>query len=260
MAFWRCTFRSSKRALTSGRSTGRSVRRTLLYVTTIRSRFPVCCRNVSPRWYVFIAASGIATFSNRKYFTSRKSFTSMGSKFTRKIPSTLRSLLSGRNRFILSFSSLVLSVSETHFATTSFSYKCMSSRARVNAAVISLASSVSMTSLERPWIFSNGCSMRSHSPRAHATAPANGGAFFAITGESFCALNILCTLTTSAPKSRKSSTCFFSKSAVIISRSSNPSKESKSLNACATVGQSSKPCVMILPKRRSNSFTVERKV
>ena len=258
IAFCNIASISVSRFPTSGRSTGRSVRRMLLYVTTIRSRFPVCCRSVSPRWYVFIAASGTSTPSSRKYFTSRSSFTSMGSKFTRRIPGVFDSRSSGRSRFILSFSSDVLFVSDVHLATAAASYARSCASVASYCRMISMDSSVSITSGFKPEIFSNGCVMRSASPRTHRTAPAYGGAFFAMAGASFCDSKIFETCATSAPKSRTSSTSFFSRSAVMISRSSKPSNESNSLNAMATVEQSSNPWMMIDPSRRSSSFTVRR--
>ena len=173
---------SSKRLPTSGRSTGSNVLKMLLYVTTMRSRLPVCCRSVSPRWYVFIAASGTSTPSSRKYFTSRSSFTSMGSKFTRRIPGTFVSRSSGRSRCILSFSSDVLSVSDVHLDTVSASYVWSCASKASYCRVISQLSSVSITSLFKPRIFSKGCVMRSASPRTHLTAPAYGGAFLAMAG------------------------------------------------------------------------------
>ena len=45
---------------------------------------------------------------------------------------------------------------------------------------------------------------------------------------------------------------------MMISRSSRPSNESKSLNAMATVAQSSKPWMMMEPSRRSSSLMTHR--
>ena len=44
-----------------------------------------------------------------------------------------------------------------------------------------------------------GCVMRSLRPRTHATAPANGGAFLAMTGLDFCVSKMRCTSLRSAP-------------------------------------------------------------
>mmetsp|Transcript_14099 Transcript_14099/g.33847 ORF Transcript_14099/g.33847 Transcript_14099/m.33847 type:complete len:252 (-) Transcript_14099:1793-2548(-) len=242
---------------TSGFSTGSSERRMLLYVTTIRSRLPVCWRSVSLRWYVLAALSGTSTSSSRKYFTSRSRRTSMGSKLTRSRPS-MSPPSSLASRDCLRRSSDVDSLSLTHLSMVSRSYSSSAAVSCVYSLLISLLSSVSITSLFKPRSFSMGSLMRSTRPRTQYTAPACGGLFLLSTGSAFWLVKISCTSLRSMPYWRISSICFFSRSVLMISRSSSPSNESSSLNAVPTVTQSSNAWMMTLPRRRSSSLMTQR--
>mmetsp|Transcript_27105 Transcript_27105/g.61425 ORF Transcript_27105/g.61425 Transcript_27105/m.61425 type:complete len:332 (-) Transcript_27105:1065-2060(-) len=241
-------------ALTKGRSTGSRVVWMSLYILTIRSRLPVCRLNNSTFWYTSMAVCGTSRPSNRKYFTSRSSFTSTGSKLTKSIEPAPPSPTSLLSRGFFSLACELDSIELPQLSMFSLSMSESWPYSAVNSLITSRESSLSRIFLSSVFNLETGCWMRSRRPRHHVRAPAMGGRLEAMRGLSFISTQRRCTSTISTRMDSISQACFFSSASATIGLVIRLSNESSRRKRPCTVEASSNPCRITLPSRLSSSF------